>query len=823
METDSNDVGFSASSAISQPVDVQTMHLSPGSTMYWTPECDPAVKPCVGMLFNNLHEAKVFYDHYASVCGFETRIFSSSKAPDGGVIVWRYLVCNREGFKNVSKSRKDASNNNLCKTTHNNDGCINEDADNEATHENESSESEGGEIDGQPSVQDLQNPVLGGEIDGQPSGQDLRTPALCIKDEKQRRRVSNRIGCKARLVLRFAGANTYMVTLFEEKHNHCMASSSSMPFLKVNRKLDIGHQKFFLNCVKANIGTTKCYRLYKETVGGYSNIGATSVDFRNFKRDLKAYIVGVDAQMLVDKLFRKKEVSSAFAFDYDIDESDQLTRIFWADPVCIRNYALFGDAVSFDATYETNRYNMVFAPFTGVDNHNKCVTFAVGLLSKEDVESYAWLFRCFLNAMGREPKCIITDQDPAMKIAIPQVFTTTCHRFCMWHIMSKLSAKVGPVLSKDVDFLNKLNSVVWSHYLQPAEFEKEWNMVMKEYDLLDHSWFTHMFEIRRLWIPGYFGDVFMAGLLRTTSRSESENNFFNEFTNPNFSLIEFYMQFESAMDSQRHNSAQLIKVSESSIPEYKTPLSIERYASFVYNISIFYLVQQEICCACFSCGVIGVYPEDGMVRYVISDERGFTFTVQHNRNDCTTSCTCKNFERIGLLCRHIFFVFKDLKVNVIPDKYVLRRWCKDSILKPLNAFEDNVFQQCVGTEEKKGAIKQLWSDIHFCVGMIEHDPDLFQQFADVIKAQKDLLSASQQNSAPSTLKKDVIKSFYGSSIPTEVSVRPPQQARNKGCGKRIKGDKEKAIEISKKTKRLCRTCNQKVYHDSRNCPLNSEK
>ncbi|CAH9092708.1 unnamed protein product, partial [Cuscuta europaea] len=204
--------------------------------------------------------------------------------------------------------------------------------------------------------------------------------------------------------------------------------------------------------------------------------------------------------------------------------------------------------------------------------------------------------------------------------------------------MSKLSAKVGPVLSKDMNFLNKLNYVVWSHYLQPAEFEKEWNMVMKEFDLLDHNWFTHMFEILRLWIPAYFGDVLMAGLLRTTSRSESENNFFNEFTNPNFSLIEFYMHFESAMDSQRHNSAQLTKVSESCIPEYKTPLHIERYASSVYNHSIFYVVQKEICSTCFSCGVHSVRHEDGASQYVISDERGFSFTVEHNSSDCTTSC-----------------------------------------------------------------------------------------------------------------------------------------------------------------------------------------
>ncbi|CAH9076696.1 unnamed protein product [Cuscuta europaea] len=320
--------------------------------------------------------------------------------------------------------------------------------------------------------------------------------------------------------------------------------------------------------------------------------------------------------------------------------------------------------------------------------------------------------------MGREPRCIITDQDPSMKVAIPQVFTTTCHRFCMWHIMSK---------------------------------------------------------------------------------------------------------FESAMDSQRHKSAQLTKASESSIPEYKTPLHIERYASSIYNLSIFYLVQKEICCACYSCAVQSLQHEGIVFTYVISDERGLNFTLVHNTSDGTTLCSCKHFERIGILCRHIFFVLKDKKVNAIPDRYVLRRWCKDSILKPLNAFEDGVFKQCVGTEEQTLAMKTLWSDIHFCVGMIEHHPHLLQQFSDVIKVQKELLSSSQPSSAAASSKSEVIKGFYGSPIPTQISVHPPQQARNKGCGKRIKSGKEKAIEVSKKSKRLCRKCNQKGYHDSRNCPLNLEE
>lgn len=38
-----------------------------------------------------------------------------------------------------------------------------------------------------------------------------------------------------------------------------------------------------------------------------------------------------------------------------------------------------------------------------------------------------------------------------------------------------------------------------------------------------------MFEIRASWVPAFFNDEPMVGLLRTTSRSESSNFFFNHF------------------------------------------------------------------------------------------------------------------------------------------------------------------------------------------------------------------------------------------------------------------------------------------------------
>src|SRR5436189_4611814 len=94
---------------------------------------------------------------------------------------------------------------------------------------------------------------------------------------------------------------------------------------------------------------------------------------------------------------------------------------------------------------------MIFGPFTSVDNHKKCVTFAAGLLSKEDIDHYVWLFSAFLEAMRREQVGVITDQCPSMLQAIPIVFLTAKHRLCMWHILKKFSMLVSLSFMVNID------------------------------------------------------------------------------------------------------------------------------------------------------------------------------------------------------------------------------------------------------------------------------------------------------------------------------------------------------------------------------------
>jgi hypothetical protein len=109
----------------------------------------------------------------------------------------------------------------------------------------------------------------------------------------------------------------------------------------------------------------------KEQVGGYENVGCTERDLFNYSRDIKSLIKDSDAHIFIDNFRRKQEVDPSFYYAYEANEEGRLKHVFWADGISRKNYSVFGDVVSFDTTYRTNKYLMIFAPFTGVNHHRQ--------------------------------------------------------------------------------------------------------------------------------------------------------------------------------------------------------------------------------------------------------------------------------------------------------------------------------------------------------------------------------------------------------------------------------------------------------------------
>lgn len=65
------------------------------------------MEPCVGMEFETEEAAKVFYDAYATQLGFIMRVDAFRRSLRDGKVVWRRLVCNKEGFRKTRPKRSE--------------------------------------------------------------------------------------------------------------------------------------------------------------------------------------------------------------------------------------------------------------------------------------------------------------------------------------------------------------------------------------------------------------------------------------------------------------------------------------------------------------------------------------------------------------------------------------------------------------------------------------------------------------------------------------------------------------------------------------------
>ncbi|XP_021862118.2 uncharacterized protein [Spinacia oleracea] len=151
--------------------------------------------------------------------------------------------------------------------------------------------------------------------------------------------------------------------------------------------------------------------------------------------------------------------------------------------------------------------------------------------------------------------------------------------------------------------------------------------------------------------------------------------------------------------------------------------------------------------------------------------------------------------------------------------------------KPIFDLEGNELEQCVQVVDRKRLLNDLWSEIHSCVSLAQGNELTLSALVDNLRSLSfDLESQSSivdGLSGSVSSKAQDIELLIGASVPTEILIKPPKVSKNKGTGvhvqgsgsdERLKSDKEKAVEQSKKKKRLCKGCKKLGYHDIRNCP-----
>ncbi|XP_042942940.1 protein FAR1-RELATED SEQUENCE 5-like [Carya illinoinensis] len=260
-------------------------------------------------------------------------------------------------------------------------------------------------------------------------------------------RPTTKTDCKAKVNATLNKNDKWVFTTIENMHNHITVSPKKTRLLRSHKYLDEYSQRMLELNDRVGIRMNKNYYSLVVDARGFENLQFQEKDCRNFINKSRYLRMSKGGGEALNQYFKRmRDQNDGFISNMDVDDDGRVQNVFWADARSRAAYEYFGDVVTFDTMYLTNRYGMPFTPFVGVNHHGQSILLGAGLLSSvssEDTHIFVWLFREWLDCMnGRAPKAIITDQDRAMKSAIVIVFPETRYGYCFWHIMRKLPEKL---------------------------------------------------------------------------------------------------------------------------------------------------------------------------------------------------------------------------------------------------------------------------------------------------------------------------------------------------------------------------------------------
>jgi zinc finger SWIM domain-containing protein 3 len=261
--------------------------------------------------------------------------------------------------------------------------------------------------------------------------------------------VETRCVCNAHLVIvynRDSGKN--IGTDFIAEHNHNLDLSTTMHMMQSQRKMSITQAAEIDLAYEPGLRLKDSYKLMSKQVGGGDNLGFTKQDHKNYLCNKRQRALKFGEAASLERYFcHQLKESPLYYYAFQLDVEELITNIFWADARMIIDYGHFGDTITFDTTYSTNRDAMPLGVFFKLNHHGEIVVFGATLLFDETIESFVWLFETFLEAMFEKKLInIFSDQHAAMSAAIKQVMPETYHALCSWHMWLNASRYLGYLL-----------------------------------------------------------------------------------------------------------------------------------------------------------------------------------------------------------------------------------------------------------------------------------------------------------------------------------------------------------------------------------------
>ncbi|CAL2248023.1 unnamed protein product [Prunus armeniaca] len=438
----------------------------------------------------------------------------------------------------------------------------------------------------------------------------MRKEFICCKQgayrkdetqERKRQRGISRCNCKAKIVVvKTNGSKKYTISLFAKGHNHKITPSERMHLLRSHRRISDSTKVLTKQFGSINIPINKKVSIFEVQSGGMDKIGFIKKDIYNLECSVNGKLRNHDVELVTEYFMAEQKNNEAFYFKIEGDGDNRFSRWFWADATSRRAYGFYGDVVVFDTTFNMNRYDLKFAPMLGVNNHGQTIVLACPFLSKETTELFIWMFKEFKKAM-------------------PAIWDTD---------------------NKD-------------------EFDAKWNSVVTKAGLTDHPWLSSMFDLREFWVPAYARHIFVAGM-SSSQKAEGSHGFFKQYISRRNSLIDFIIQFERALSHQHQKELVADHVDAFEMAQCILSMPMNKQMATLYTRTMFQKFEQELIqsTTCF----LELKIEDASkVVYNMSEMRNWETRVAevvYVKDSDHALCSCKRFEFVGIIYKHILALFR---------------------------------------------------------------------------------------------------------------------------------------------------------------------
>jgi len=188
------------------------------------------------------------------------------------------------------------------------------------------------------------------------------------------------------------------------------------------------------------------------------------------------------------------------------------------------------------------------------------------------------------------------------------------------------------------------------------------------------TWLDSIYKVKEKWAECYMRDVFSLGV-RSTQLSESFNNALKNHLKSDFDIIRFLKHFERSVQEKRDKELESEFEARKNLPRRLmcTPMLVQ--PSQVYTPVIFEAFQSEYERSMAACA----RALDGEHKYAVAVgnllgevNSELEYTVIGDPLNRKTSCSCRLFERAGILCAHGLKVLDLMNIKKIATTLYLK-------------------------------------------------------------------------------------------------------------------------------------------------------